>query len=229
MPRTTVHTIHRPESLTDIVASYIRKAIIEGEFELGQPISENMLVERYAISKTPIKLALVRLSMEGLVEIFPQRGSFVFSMTPDDMCQLEAWRMAIEDAALLAAYTGNRRSLIKVLDSIYKKMCKARDKHDWTESFALDAEFHRSIVLCSNNKYLLNSYDANIYKMNALLFRFASTPWDHPERFEEHNAIIDALRNNGLQTARDLLAAHIEHLSEQAFHFENVPDSSCEK
>ncbi len=222
MPPTAVHTISRPESLTKIVASRIRKAIIEGEFELGQPISENMLSERYTISKTPIKLALVQLRMEGLVEIFPQKGSFVFTAGSDDLLQLGEWRIAMEGAALRAAYAGNKDTLIKTLSGIYRKMCKARDRRDLAESCSLDAEFHRNIVICSNNRYLMNSYEANIYKMNALLFRFGSAPWEHTERFEEHDAIVTSLRLDRPDHAQHLLAIHIGHLGEQALLLETA-------
>lgn len=217
MPRSSsVQSIRRPESLTDLVAAKIRKAIVEGDFALGQPISETMLSELYDISKTPIKIALVQLRMEGLVEIYPQKGSYVFTATPDDVLQLVEWRAANEEAALQAAYSRNKETLIATLSETYAQMCRARDKRDVAEAYALDAEFHRCIVLCSNNKYLMNAYATNIHKMNALLFRLGSTPWENNDRFEEHNAIISALQADKPHHAKSLLSVHIEHLCENA-------------
>jgi DNA-binding GntR family transcriptional regulator len=216
MARSTSAPIRRPKSLTDIVAGKIRKAIIEGDFDLGQPISENMLSEMYDISKTPIKLALVQLRAEGLVEILPQKGSYVFTATVDDVLHLVEWRIATEEAALQAAYSRNKDVLIKMLSAAYLKMCHACEKKNLPEAYALDAEYHRNIVLCSNNKYLMISYASNIHKMNALLFRFGSIPWEYIDRFEEHNAIIEALKADKPHHAKSLLSVHIEHLCEKA-------------
>jgi DNA-binding GntR family transcriptional regulator len=208
--------IRRPKSLTELVAGKIRKAIVEGDFRLGQPISENMLSKMYDISKTPIKLALVLLQAEGLVEIVPQKGSYVFTAVAADVFQLVEWRIAMEEAALHAAYSRNKDVLIKALSITYEKMCHACRKRSISEIYALDADYHRNIVLHSNNKFLMNSYASNIHKMNALLFRFGSTPWENIDRFNEHGAIIDALRHDKPRYAKNLLAVHIEHLCEKA-------------
>lgn len=216
MARNSARSIRRPQLLTDLVAGKIRKAIIEGEFALGQPISENMLAELYDISKTPIKLALVQLKTEGLVEIFPQKGSYVFTASADDVLQIVEWRTATEEAALQAAYSRNKDALIKKLAATYKKMFRACERRNASEAFSLDAEFHRVIVLCSNNKFLVNSYASNINIMNALLVRFGTTPWENRDRFEEHGAIISALQAGKPHHAKSLLAVHIEHLCEKA-------------
>jgi len=216
MAKKSTQPICRPESLTDLVVNKIRKAIIEGEFALGQPISENMLSGMYDISKTPIKLALVQLKTEGLVEIIPQKGSYVFTATADDVLQLVEWRIATEEVALQAAYSRNKDVLIKTLSATYAKMRRACERKDVSDSYLLDAEYHRNIVQCSTNKYLMSSYDSNINKMNALLFRFGSTPWENKDRFEEHGAIISALEADKPHHAQSLLSVHIEHLCEKA-------------
>ena len=208
--------------MSSIVADNIRKMIIEGEFELGQAISENMLAELYGISKTPIKLALVQLRSEGLVEIFPQKGSYVFNATVEDVHQLSEWRTATEVAALQAAYSRHKHTLLKDLDAIFGKMQEAFDRRALHESYRLDAKYHRSIVAASNNKYLVNSYDLNINKLNSLLFRFGSTPWKYVDRFEEHRIIIESLRIGKLHHAISILSVHIGYLCDTAMRLEDL-------
>jgi len=74
--------LKRPQLLTDLACERIREAIVGGEFKLGEQMSEAQLAQRLGVSKTPVREALLRLKGDGLVEIHPQRGSFVFSLTP---------------------------------------------------------------------------------------------------------------------------------------------------
>lgn len=208
--------IVRPKSLTDITIDSIRTAIIEGEFELGQAISENMLIEKYQISKTPIKFALIQLRSEGLVDIIPQKGSYVFNITNDEVSQLTEWRAAMETTSLEIAFAHNKVSLINTLRECFKNMKHAYERNNLSEVYTLDSMFHNKIVECSNNKYLLNSYNANINKIKALLFRFGSIPWEHPDRFQEHEQLIDALEADKVLTSKSILSIHLEHICEGA-------------
>ena len=204
--------IDRPPSLTELAAGRIRKDIIEGAFALGQPVSESMLAERYAISKSPVKLALVQLKSEGLVIIKPQKGSFVFTVTAEDVRALAGWRIAMEQAALTAACEPGPCALFERLDAVYENMLLARRNRDRAESFYLDALYHWTIVECSDNRYFMHSYQANIHIINALLFRLGSIPWEDPDRFEEHATLIEHLQAGDLAAAKALLAEHIGHL-----------------
>ena len=204
--------IDRPLSLTELAAGRIRKDIIEGVFALGQPVSETMLAERYAISKSPVKLALVQLKSEGLVTIKPQKGSFVFTVTVEDVRALAEWRITMEQAALTAACERGPCALFERLDAVYENMLLARKNKDRAESFYLDALFHWTIVECSDNRYFMHSYQANIHIINALLFRLGSIPWEAPDLFEEHATLIEHLQTGDLAAAKTLLAEHIRHL-----------------
>ena len=216
MPKKTT-AIVRPKSLTDITIDNIRKSIIEGEFELGQAISENMLIDRYQISKTPIKLALIQLRAEGLVDIIPQKGSYVFTSTHNEVSQLTEWRVAMETTALEIAYAHNKIALIDTLHECFEEMKRSYERKNLSDTYTLDSKFHHVIVEYSNNKYLLSSYNANISKIKALLFRFGSIPWEHPDRFREHEQLIEALEADKVLTSKSILSIHLEHICEGAW------------
>ena len=80
--------INRPQSLKEIAAERIRKAIVQGRLKMGESLSENFLAQNLHVSKTPIREALSLLNMEGLVKIVPQKGTFVFSMDKPEIIEL---------------------------------------------------------------------------------------------------------------------------------------------
>ena len=92
--------LDRPKSLTDLAVERIRAAIVEDRLAFGEQLSEAALAVNLGISKTPVREALLRLKMDGLVEIQPQRGTFVFTLDADEVEELTAFREIIETEAL---------------------------------------------------------------------------------------------------------------------------------
>ena len=88
--------IERPESLTESAVKRLRHAIVSGDFELGQPLSERQLADTLEISKTPVREAMAQLRREGLVRILPQRGAFVFTLSQQEVVEICELREALE-------------------------------------------------------------------------------------------------------------------------------------
>ena len=72
--------IVRPKSLTELVVDELRTRIIDGRLRLGEALSENTLAAELGISKTPVREALLQLKLERLVDVLPQRGTYVFRL-----------------------------------------------------------------------------------------------------------------------------------------------------
>ena len=68
------------KSLADLVVQELRTRILDGRLRLGENLSENTLAADLGISKTPVREALLRLKMDRLVDVLPQRGSYVFQL-----------------------------------------------------------------------------------------------------------------------------------------------------
>src|SRR5579871_787706 len=93
-------TMERPKSLTAIAKENIRHAIVAGELAFGSQLSESALALRMGVSKTPVREALLQLKLEGLVDIQPQSGTFVFSPTEDEVRDICRFREIVELSAL---------------------------------------------------------------------------------------------------------------------------------
>ena len=120
--------INRPQSLKEIAAERIREAIVEGRLKMGESLSENFLAQNLQVSKTPIREALSLLNMEGLVNIVPQKGTFVFSMEKPEIIELCELRFALESLALRYSHERNREPFLKDLERLFKLMRKNQKK-----------------------------------------------------------------------------------------------------
>ncbi|MGG9998757.1 GntR family transcriptional regulator [Pseudovibrio ascidiaceicola] len=203
--------ITRPPSLSTIATDKLRQAIIEGSFKLGESLSENELAERLSISKTPVRHALAQMKVEGLVEVRPQKGTYVFSLDSVDLPKFAEHRIVLEQAALDLAIKRNLKPLIKKLEEISSKMPKARESKSFREFLALDVEYHNAFFTFCENEYLLDSYSMITAKHRAISAYLGENIVKKDKALQEHYQLLEHLKSNTPTAAIALLATHIQH------------------
>lgn len=201
--------LERPKSLTDLAEDRIRQLIVGGEFSLGEQLSEAQLAAQLGISKTPVREALLRLRVDGLIDIQPQRGTFVFSLTPDQVDEICRFRELIEVAALAQGMQGPHQALVAALEENLKLMSQAHEAGDRHAIPLLDQAFHQVIVDHSGNSYLEQAYQLIASKIGALRARLPeeNDRVDHCQ--ENHASIVSLIRKQDLARAQAALALHI--------------------
>ena len=103
--------LERPRSLTDLVTEHLRRWIITGEMELGSKLSEAKIARELDVSRTPVREAINRLEIEGLLNVEAQRGSFVFALSPGELGKLCDARICLEAAALKTGIQSSSEAL----------------------------------------------------------------------------------------------------------------------
>nr|WP_321454671.1 GntR family transcriptional regulator [uncultured Cohaesibacter sp.] len=201
--------IERPPSLSDIATEKLRAAISEGEFALGEALSEQKLADRLNISKTPIRHALAQMKVEGLVEVFPQKGTFVFTLSGTDLERFSEYRFILETAALRLAFRRNREGLVAELASIWHKMEQAKKADKRSHYLDLDLQYHRALFELCDNQYLSESYRLIEAKVSAIRTYLGKDRVQTTKSFEEHGEMIEVLREGRIEEAISILDFHI--------------------
>lgn len=223
----TIKQISRPKSLTNIAVEYIREAIAKGDLGLGQPVSESILAASLGISKTPVREALAQLKIEGLVKIFPQKGSFVFTMSEqevNDICEL---RYTLEKAALKLAYKRNRRDFINALKKVIIKMASARQDNRDDSYLDLDNEFHALFFTHCGNHFMDEAYRLIVARVAAIRTHLATVPHHTEKSFDEHKKMIRSIEEDRLGDTLKILDEHIHRAKESAAR--HIPRYSIEE
>ncbi len=195
--------LERPKSLTDMAIESIRASIVQGRLGLGEQLSEAALALELGISKTPVREALLQLRADGLVDIHPQRGTYVFRVDHDDVVQICRFREILESAALAEAMAHDRMGLVADLEANLKT---PKTKRPLPE---LDAEFHEIIMRRSANDYLRDAYRLIEHKIHALRWRLPA----HDDQIngcqDNHAVIVEQIRDGKVGQAQTLLKRHI--------------------
>lgn len=201
---------NRPKSLTELVTENLRERIVTGEFDLGSQLSESRIAKDLEVSRTPVREAINRLEMEGLLIVEPQKGSFVFNLEPEELAKLCDARVCLETTALTHAVQNRSDDLHVALKECVDQMTLAREADDVAKYLALDTEFHQHLFDCADNRFLNDAYQAISLKMAAIRTRLGGHPEHMAKSYREHQELVEAVKSRDLDLALNILRSHID-------------------
>ena len=200
-------------SLSQRAYEQIRRKIVDLELPPGSILDEGHLQSELNLGRTPIREALLRLSMERLVTIVPRRGIFVAEIGIADLQQIFEVRILLEQtAARLAARRGNKTQWERMEQLL--SLVDQGSGDDPEIGLTIDEGFHQIMYEAANNR-LLQDYLTTLYALSRRLWRFMSVSQiDLYSRLEELQPIVVALREANSDLAGDLVEAHIRSYQE---------------
>jgi DNA-binding GntR family transcriptional regulator len=196
------------------VTERIRTAIQDGEFKLGEALSELKLAAALGVSRTPVREALNVLQMHGLIEIRPQAGSFVFMPSEEDVGEICVFRRLMETTALRLSFARRREETLMQLRKAVDAMGRAQDAGDRLAMARADTAFHGCIAENSGNVYLINAYALISGRIAALRTYnvINSDPLRRNKAMTEHRAIVAAFAKGDLDRAEIILDEHVSRM-----------------
>lgn len=195
--------------LRDVVFNTLRQAIIKGELEPGERLMEIQLAERLGVSRTPIREAIRKLELEGLVVMIPRKGAEVAEITEKDLKDVLEVRCALEGLAVELACKyiteDGLNDLRKNLDE-FKEAIKGDDVTHLAEK---DVAFHDIIFASTKNErliQLLNNLREQMYRYRV---EYLKDPETHEQLVREHEEIIKNLAERKCEEAKGHITTHI--------------------
>lgn len=216
--------ITRTEHLPTRIATQLAERIHSGALAAGEKLpSESALSKTFGVSRTVVREAIAQLRNEGLVETRQGVGAFILDrqsrhirLEDGDKMGLEAFRhlyqlripLELEAAALAAMLRTDAH-----LAALDEAMAKMAIPEDWTEGgVAADIDFHRIIAEATGNDYFAQFISAIAERIrHVILAGRVSRELDSliAITLQEHSAVLDAIRRQNPQAARDAMRAHM--------------------
>ena len=195
----------------ELVFRKLREAILIGRFQPGQRLRERELVSRMGVSRTPIREALRKLELEGLITTVPYKGPTVTRPTPDSARQLYETRAALEGQAT-ALFTKRADAMaIERLRALIKESERALARHNPAGVLAANNALHDEIAAGCGNE-LLQSLITNLRDRVVLLrVESLSYPGRRSRSIAEHKAILRMIERGDADGARALVEEHTMH------------------
>lgn len=199
-------------SLRASVLPELRRRIVEGDYLLGAQLSENALALEFGMSRTPVREALMALQAEGLVDVRPQRGTYVFSVDVEETRQLCDLRGVLETGALVLAAERQNAALARDLSDLIVAAESALRDGKLRDCERLDMQFHEALIGASDNRFLIESYRRIEGRVNALRFRLPAQATRIESALEQHRTIARAIARGDVRSALDLLTDHVRNV-----------------
>jgi DNA-binding GntR family transcriptional regulator len=185
----------------------IRQLIISGEFAMGERLVESQLANDLETSRAPIREALQRLAKEGLVDERPHQGTFVVTLSAEDVSEMYNVRLGLETTGLRLFM--KQGSATRPLREAIEMMEKAAAKGDRPGVVAAEFEFHRRLALGAQNNVLSGLFtDLEGRVMMAMALDDASFENLH-EVAAEHVPVVEAIEGGDEQLAVAVFEHHL--------------------
>lgn len=200
--------------LREIVFEYLRNSILNGELEPGERLMELQLAQQLGVSRTPIREAIRKLELEGLVEMIPRKGAYVAHVSIKDILDVLEVRMFLEG---LAAYLAAERMLDEEIDNLKEIMKKFEDGIETMEKeemIELDNKFHDLIIKGSKNNKLLQIVQSLQEQFQRFRVIYFNEYTEHEDLIKFHRAIVKSIDSRKPKEAQEYAQTHVEMIEE---------------
>ncbi len=208
MPEAIDFKLTRRSTVTMQVHADLRLRIISGELRPKASISENEIAERYGVSRTPAREVLGRLEEEGLVEIYPQYGSFIAPIRIDDVHDSQFVRECLECAALakaLPALTAEDCEKLKANIALQAALVQGPE----AQFVAADEEMHQMFFNVAGHARAWSVVAAAKIPLDRIRFLSARRVDKRQSVVAEHQAIVDGCLAGDSKAALAALRLHL--------------------
>ncbi len=197
--------------LRDVVFNTLRQAILTGELKPGERLMEIHLANRLGVSRTPIREAIRKLELEGLVTMIPRRGAEVAQITEKSMSDVLEVRRALDALCVELAcdrITEEELESLKQACEGFEQAVKTRDVKKIAQA---DVAFHDIIVKATGNQRLVQLVNNLSEQMYRYRFEYIKDFSQHERLVDEHRIIYESIVNKDKETASTAAQTHIDN------------------
>jgi DNA-binding GntR family transcriptional regulator len=195
--------------LHDEAAERLRELIRAGELEPRARVNEFELAERFGISRTPLREAIKILATEGLLELLPNRGARVASVSPEEVDEIMEVVAGLEATAADLACRAITDEEIASIEVKHLAMVEAWKRGDDPAYFILNREIHEAIMQASRNATLQGIYANLSGRIQRARYSAHKTPAQWKKAVGEHEQMIRLLKRRDGERLAIVLRDHI--------------------
>lgn len=197
--------------LRDVVFNTLRQAILRGELQPGERLLEIHLANKLGVSRTPIREAMRKLELEGLVLMIPRKGAVVAEITEKSLRDVLEVRKALEELAVRLACEKIQDEEIEELKAAAKEFENALKSGDVTVFAEADVKFHDIIYRTTDNQRLIQL----LYNLREQMYRYRveylKRKDSHEVLLAEHQRIIETIEKRDEKSAVEAVCTHIDN------------------
>lgn len=193
------------------IREYIKEQIINGRFQAGDRVVETQLAKELSVSQAPVREAILELAAMGILEERPYSGSFVRTITADDIEDIYNTRAFLDEYAARQAAKKVTAEQLAEMEALLREMDAAENPRDFAEK---DIAFHALVVNAAGSPALKRMWEGlRLVEWTGL--SVAVTRNTLPELAKQHWQIFRLLERHADHTAGAYMFLHIKNFGEE--------------
>ncbi len=197
--------------LRDVVFHTLRQSILTGELKPGERLMEIHLADKLGVSRTPIREAIRKLELEGLVTMIPRRGAEVAQITEKSLKDVLEVRRALDALAVeLACDRIGREKLEELKEALDNFEAETR-KGDANQVARADVKFHDIILEAAGNDKLVQMISNLSQQMYRYRLEYVKDESHYGQLIREHRQIYEAIRGRDKESGAAAMKVHIDN------------------
>lgn len=195
--------------LRDVVFNTLREEILKGELRPGERLMEIHLAKKLGVSRTPIREAIRKLELEGLVAMIPRRGAQVAQITEKNLRDVLEVRKALDALAVELACERRTEEQVRNLRKACDVFAEVTRTQDAVRIAQADVELHDSIIQASGNERLVQMVNNLSQQMYRYRLEYIKDVSQHKRLIEEHELIYDCILRQDQAAGAKAISTHI--------------------
>lgn len=201
------------QTTSSAVTQLLRQSLDRGRWASGEALRQEEIATELGVSRVPVREALFQLQAEGLLQMVPNKGMYVRTVSESDLRELYRLRWLIECDVLMEAVPLHTPATINRAETVQAALDKAQAVADW---IAGDREFHEALYAPAQRPESM----AIVRRLRYLVDRFYFARMKPSTRAkgwqDEHHALLRAVKRKDANAAAKVLRAHLEETQRSA-------------
>lgn len=208
----TAYIITANEPVNQQIYRFLRQDIVTCAIPPGSLLSEKEVSSRFSVSRQPVREAFIKLAEAGLVQVLPQRGTFVRKISAKRVADGRFIREAVEVAVIRRAAVEASAESLAQLEHNLQLQKMAAERHDSQAFLLLDDEFHRLIAQSINCELSWETVENIKAAMDRVRFLTLSKVSPPESLIQQHQEIYQALVAKNVDAAEHALRRHLQEM-----------------
>ena len=197
--------------LRDVVFNTLRQAILKGELAPGERLMEIQLAEKLGVSRTPIREAIRKLELEGLVLMIPRKGAEVAKISEKSLRDVLEVRRSLEELAIELACQRMTEENMEHLAGVQRSFRQAIEKGDAMVIAETDEQFHYVIYQGTGNDKLIQMLNNLREQMYRYRLEYIKDEDKRQILLVEHEHILGAIKSRNIAEAKKAAREHLDN------------------
>nr|WP_190083114.1 GntR family transcriptional regulator [Streptomyces longisporoflavus] len=206
--RDPVQSLKQPPAAERVYA-HVKQGVLDRRYEGGTLLTEGELAEAVGVSRTPVREALLKLEVEGLLRLYPKKGALVLPVSAQEIADVVETRLLVETHSVRKAVPAPP-ALLARLEELLRTQREQAAAGDFSAAAVTDRCFHAEIVRSGGNEILARLYDQ---LRDRQLRMGVAVMHSHPDRIAktlaEHEELLGALKSGDAAAAEAVVTRHV--------------------